>query len=128
MNDMDLLDSQKIEKLKAIFDKMTEEAELGGVLFANREGGIITHNFEKNSELRNFSSMCASVLESAEEMGKIINDKKIDKIVAELDDKTILIIKYDNSAFLTLIIESFSKIGLIIENLDEYFQQIRNYY
>ena len=116
MNDKDPINSQKLEKLKEVLNEMKFKANLGGILFANRNGDIIAYNIKEISEIEKMSSMCASVLESAEEMGKILNDKQINKIIAELDDKAIMLIKCNDKTFLTLIIENFSKIELKTKN------------
>ncbi|MFX1316933.1 MAG: roadblock/LC7 domain-containing protein, partial [Promethearchaeota archaeon] len=106
---------QKLENLISLLNEMKTLGKLEGLIFANRDGGLITENINKNVDLQEFSSMCASVLESAENIGQTIRSEKLGKIITELDDKTILIINCDENTFLTLIISEESKIGLILD-------------
>ncbi|MFX0042637.1 MAG: roadblock/LC7 domain-containing protein [Candidatus Hodarchaeota archaeon] len=113
-----------LEKLKLILDEMKNTGNLEGIFLAYRDGGLITENLNKNIDGNKFSSMCASVLESAEELGKTIEDKKIKKIITEIEKRSILIFKCDEKVFLTVIINEESKIGLIFDQLETYIQQI----
>ena len=113
-----------LEKLKLILDEMKNIGNLEGIFLAYRDGGFITENLNKNIDGNKFSSMCASVLESAEELGKTIEDKKINKIITEIEKISILIFKCDESIFLTIIINEESKIGLIFDQLEIYIQRI----
>ena len=113
-----------LDKLKIILDEMRNIGNLEGIFLAYRDGGLITENMNKKIDGNKFSSMCASVLESAEELGKTIEDKKINKIITEIEKKSILIFKCDENLFLTIIINEESKIGLIFDQLENCIRQI----
>lgn len=115
---------QKLEILNSILNEMKRLGKLEGLIFANRDGGLITQNVSKNVNIQEISSMCASVLESAENLGQTIRSEKLGKIITELDDKTIIIVKCDENTFLTLIINEESKIGLILDQLDKLIKKI----
>ncbi|MFX1411701.1 MAG: roadblock/LC7 domain-containing protein [Promethearchaeota archaeon] len=115
---------QKLEILNSILNEMKRLGKLEGLIFANRDGGLITQNVSKNVNIHEISSMCASVLESAENLGQTIRSEKLGKIITELDDKTIIIVKCDENTFLTLIINEESKIGLILDQLDKLIKKI----
>jgi predicted regulator of Ras-like GTPase activity (Roadblock/LC7/MglB family) len=113
-----------LENLKQILDKMKNIGNLEGLFLAYRDGGLITENLNKIIDGNKFSSMCASVLESAEELGKTIGDEKINKIITEIEKRSILIFKCGEKIFLTIIFNDESKIGLIFDQLEAYIQQI----
>jgi len=115
---------QKLEIINSILNEMKRLGKLEGLIFANRDGGLITQNVSKNVNIHEISSMCASVLESAENLGQTIRSEKLGKIITELDDKTIIIVKCDENTFLTLIINEQSKIGLILDQLDKLIKKI----
>ncbi|MFX1289123.1 MAG: roadblock/LC7 domain-containing protein, partial [Promethearchaeota archaeon] len=103
-SDMDELELPKTEKVKIltqIMDKIKESGNLLGVLLAYRDGGLIAENFKEKFDLDNFTSMCASVLESAIGLSHTIGDRKVIKIVAELGTQTIVITECDEKTFLT---------------------------
>ncbi len=65
MNEIELPKSQKIEKLNQILHDLKNKGKLLGILFAYRNGGLIAKDFKEDIDYNNFTSMCASVLESA---------------------------------------------------------------
>ncbi len=124
MSKMDHSNLQKLDQLNLILDEMRQIGKLEGILLTYRDGGLIAENISKDIDGKKFTSMCASVLESAEELGRTIDDRNIKKIVTEIDKKSILIFKCDDKTFLTLIINDESKIGLILDQLETYIQRI----
>ena len=124
MSKMDHSNLPKLDQLNLILDEMRQVGKLEGILLTYRDGGLIVENISKDINGKKFASMCASVLESAEELGRTIDDRKIKKIVTEIDKKSILIFKCDDKTFLTIVINDESKIGLILDQLETYIQQI----
>ncbi len=121
---MSKMDHSNLHQLNLILDEIRQIGKLEGILLTYRDGGLIVENISKDIDRKKFASMCASVLESAEELGRTIDDRNIKKIVTEIDKKSILIIKCDDKTFLTLIINDESKIGLILDQLETYIQRI----
>ncbi len=121
---MSKMDHSNLHVLNLILDEMRQIGKLEGILLTYRDGGLIAENISKDIDGKKFASMCASVLESAEELGRTIDDRNIKKIVTEIDKKSILIFKCDDKTFLTLIINDESKIGLILDQLETYIQRI----
>lgn len=124
MSKMDHSNLPKLDQLNLILDEMRQVGKLEGILLTYRDGGLIVENISKDINGKKLASMCASVLESAEELGRTIDDRKIKKIVTEIDKKSILIFKCDDKTFLTIIINDESKIGLILDQLETYIQRI----
>lgn len=116
--------SQNLEQLYLILDEMKKLGKLEGIIFAYRDGGLIVQNISKDIDEMKFASMCASVLESAEELGRTIDDKQIKRIITEINENSILIFKCDDKTFLTIIVNDESKIGLILDQLDTYIQRL----
>ena len=112
--------------LRQIFDELKEKGKFLGVLCAYRNGELIFQNIGDNFDSRKFASMCASVLEGATELGQTIGNRKINKIIAELEEKTIIIVECDEKSFFILIINKESQVDIILNQLNEYIQQIND--
>ncbi len=127
MNNKEPTKEQKLEMLNQILNELKQKGKLKGVIFSYREGGIIAENLsgsypEFNSD--EYSSMCASVLESALGLGKTIGGKKFNKIIAELDKDTIILIECDEKTFLSFILNDISKINPILDEIEKYIRKI----
>jgi predicted regulator of Ras-like GTPase activity (Roadblock/LC7/MglB family) len=120
--------TQKFEKINLILDEIKELGKFKGVLLSTRDGGLISENIGKGADYNEFAAMCASVLESAEGLGKTFGVNKIGKIIAELEEQTIVIVECDTKRFLTFLIEKDSKIDIVFDNLTKYYQKIIDAY
>ncbi len=125
MNSMNHSNFQHLEDLYPILNGLKDKANLDGVILAYRDGRIITDIIGTEFDWTNFVSMCASVLESAMGIGETIGNLKINKIIAELEEKTILIFECDTKKFLTLIINRKSDISYCMEKLEEIIPKIK---
>ncbi|MFW9828533.1 MAG: roadblock/LC7 domain-containing protein [Candidatus Thorarchaeota archaeon] len=119
---------KSINELLPLLDNLKTEENLDGIIFAYRDGELIAKNVEDEFNGKAFLSMCASVLESAVGIGDTIGDQKINKIIVELDEKTILLVECDNITFLVLIINPESNVSNILRKLDEIIQKIVKMY
>lgn len=117
MNDSNSL---KLEELKEVLEEIKEKGNLIGTVFAKRDGSLIFENVGIDFNGKQFSSMCASVLESASRLGETIGSRNIKKIITELEEKTIIVIECNNKTFLTLVIKHDSKVHHILDHLQEY--------
>jgi len=124
MDNMEPSNSIKSQKLREILKEIRKEGKLKAVLFSNRDGRLIKEELEGDIDSDLFSSMCASVLESAQGLANNLGDKKISKIIAELEQQSIIIFECDNKTFLTLILKKESKINKILENIENYIRKI----
>ena len=119
-------DSEHIEE---VLNEMKLTGKLKGVLFANRNGDIIAENIINNFDGNIFAAMCASILESAEDLRKNLSSKKLKKIIAELENgQTILIIECNNNTFLSFILDKESKIDPILNKIEEYCMKMLKTY
>ena len=117
MNESKLSQAQKIKKLELVL------AEIKNV--GNLKGVILSENVGEDKDYNEFSAMCASVLESAEGLGQNLGGK-VSKIIAELDEQTIVIIKCENKTFLSFLIEKDSHFGLVLKKISDFTQRIEN--
>lgn len=124
MNNLEPSNSIKSKTLADILKDIKQVGNLKAVLFSNRDGQRIKENFEGELDSDLFSSMCASVLESAQGLAKSLGDKKISKVIAELESQSIIILECDKKTFLTLILKKESKISKVIENIENYIRKI----
>lgn len=125
MNDEPSSYSGKLEHIKLILNDMKTEGKLMGVVVAKRDGDLIAENIGNNFDGNTFAAMCASVLESAEDLKKALGSKKMGKIIAELESgHIILILECDNKTFISLILEKESEIGKILDRIEDYCQKI----
>ena len=116
--------SQKTQKISLFLDEMKELGKFRGIMLSYRNGGLIAQNIGNNTDFNEFAAMCASVLESAEGLGKSFGAMKLGKITAELGNYTIIIVECNNDIFLTFILENESQIEHVFRNLTEFSQKI----
>ena len=124
MDELELPKTEKVKKLTQILDTIKENGNLLGVLLAYRDGGLIAENFKKNINFDNFTSMCASVLESAISLGRTMGDKKTAKVIAELGTQTIVITECDEKTFLVFDLIYESNFTTIQNNLQDYIHKL----
>jgi len=124
MDELELPKTEKVKKLTQIMNLIKDNGNLLGVLFAYRDGGLIAENFKEKINFDNFTSMCASVLESAISLGRTMGDKKASKIIAELGTQTIVITECDERTFLVFDLYNESNFNVILERLEDYTRKI----
>jgi predicted regulator of Ras-like GTPase activity (Roadblock/LC7/MglB family) len=112
--------SSNYREIIQILVNIKKEGKFIGYLFINRNGEILSENVDVIIDSKTFASMCASVLESAVGLGQTVGSKKINKIIAELEEKTVVIVQMsDNKTFITFILGDQSDVSLI-DQLDPY--------
>ncbi len=124
MDELELPKTEKVKKLTQIIDLIKDTGNLLGVLFAYRDGGLIAENFSEEIDFDNFTSMCASVLESALSLGRTMGDRKATKIIAELGTQTIVITECDEKTFLVFDLNYNSEFYEILEKMEDYIRKI----
>ena len=124
MDELELPKTEKVKKLTQVLDTIKENGNLLGVLLAYRDGGLIAENFKKNINFDNFTSMCASVLESAISLGRTMGDKKTAKVIAELGTQTIVITECDEKTFLVFDLIYESNFTAIQNNIQDYIHKL----
>jgi len=124
MDELELPETEKVKKLTYIIDLIKENGNLLGVLFAHRDGGLIAENFKEEIDFDNFTSMCASVLESAISLGRTLGDRKTAKIIAELGSQTIVITECDEKTFLVFELNNESNFNVILQKMEDYIRKI----
>jgi len=124
MDGLELPKTEKVKKLTQIMDLIKSSGNLLGVLFAYRDGGLIAENFKERIDFNNFTSMCASVLESAIGLSRTMGDRKTIKIIAELETQTIVITECDEKTFLVFDLNYESNFNVILENMEDYIRKI----
>jgi predicted regulator of Ras-like GTPase activity (Roadblock/LC7/MglB family) len=112
-------------ELSHMLDELKVEGNFKGIIFANRNGEIIIENIGKNTDSKKLASMCASVFESADGLGKTMGSQKIIRIIAELEKASILMVEIkDKKVFLIFIINDQSNSSFIFNQLEDYIQKI----
>ncbi|MHA1476932.1 MAG: roadblock/LC7 domain-containing protein [Promethearchaeota archaeon] len=124
MDELELPKTEKVKKLTQIMNLIKNKGNLLGVLFAYRDGGLIAENFKEKIDFNNFTSMCASVLESAIGLSRTLGDKKTTKIIAELETQTIVITECDEKTFLVFNINKESNFNVLLEKMEDYIRKI----
>jgi predicted regulator of Ras-like GTPase activity (Roadblock/LC7/MglB family) len=128
MNSMSHSNLQNQSELFQLINELKTNGNLDGAIFAYRDGGLIIESLGNSVKGKELVSMCASVLESAVGIGDAIGSQKINKIIAELEGKTILIFECDISTFLILIINRESDTSYIFNELEELVQKMIRMY
>lgn len=125
MNNESPSHSGKLKQVNLILNDMKNEGKLKGVVLAKRNGDLIAENIENNFDGNTFAAMCASMLESAEDLKKTLGVKKIRKVIADLESgQTIIIIECDSKTFISFILEKESKIEHILDNIEDYCMKV----
>ncbi|MHA1239842.1 MAG: roadblock/LC7 domain-containing protein [Promethearchaeota archaeon] len=124
MDGLELPKTEKIKKLTQIMNLIKDNGNLLGVLFAYRDGGLIAENFRDEIYFDSFTSMCASVLESAISLGRTMGDKKAAKIITELGSQTIVITECDEKTFLVFDLDYQSNFNVILEKMEDYIRKL----
>jgi len=117
-------EQQKSSDIQQIIDEIKKKANLKGVLFSYKEGSLITENLDTPLDKSVFSSMCASVLESASSLGKSSGGLKLKKIITELESQVIIIIECSYETFLVLFVNENSETKKILNDIDLYIRKI----
>ncbi|MFW9820559.1 MAG: roadblock/LC7 domain-containing protein [Candidatus Thorarchaeota archaeon] len=124
MGELELSDEEKVRRLTQLMDTIKTTGNLLGVLFAYRDGGLIAENFNERINFDNFTSMCASVLESAIGLSHSMGDRKATKIIAELGEQTVVLMECDEKTFLAFDLNYESKFNMILKNLEGYIRKL----
>lgn len=115
---------QHIDELQIILNELKKKGDLEGIILAFRDGRLIKENIGKDLDSKKLVSMCASVLESAVEIGETITNQKIDKIIAELAERSILIHECSQNTFFILLFNKDSNVSYVLGKLEEIIQTI----
>ncbi|MFX1388609.1 MAG: hypothetical protein ACFE9Z_00930 [Promethearchaeota archaeon] len=116
------------EELSSILGNLKNRGNLEGIIFSFRDGKLIAENNDIELNKDNFISMCASVLESAVGIGETVGNQKINRVIAELKEKTVILLECDDKTFLILIIKVESQISEVFSRLDDIIQKIITLY
>ena len=119
--------TNKSERLSQFLTELKEEGNFQGVLLSYRNGEDICSIFNESMKTINtqeLSSMCASVLEGANNLRKLIGEEKLTKIVTELNSYTLIIVQCDKNVFLTIIADFNSRVNLILDSIEKYQKKI----
>ena len=117
--------SNEDRDLKFILNELMEKGNFTGIILAHKNGEILNEIIKKNIDSKQFTSMCASVLESAVGLGETMGSQQIIKIVAELEGNTILFVHIkDKNVFLIIILNNKSDSNFVSNQLDDYITEI----
>ena len=128
MNDNSTQESRKLEDVRLILDELKENGNLIGVLLSFRDGEMILDNFQEDIDIKTFAAMSASVIGSAEGLGKTVGDRTIKKIITELEERTIIVVGCGERIVVTLVVKDESKVDPILSEIDNYLEKIIKIY
>ncbi|MFW9864951.1 MAG: roadblock/LC7 domain-containing protein [Candidatus Thorarchaeota archaeon] len=112
-------------EVSLILDDLKENGKLTGVMFVNRNGEKIDEKIEEVIDSKILGSMCASVLESAIGLGETIGSQRVVKIIAELEEGSLIIVEIKEIlSFLVLIVNKHSDVTFFLNQLDNYIQKL----
>jgi len=117
----------KKSQLVQVLNDLKQRGAFPGVLLAYKDGGLIHSIINediKPLEVHELSSMCASVLESANNISAVIGEEKPKKIVAELRSYILIIVPCHKDVFLTFIIDENSHVFKILDSIEEHKKKI----
>lgn len=118
--------SNNFEDLTLILEEIKEKAKLLGVILAAHDGNLIFENVGHGFRGEKFSSMYASVVESATGLGQTIGNRKIKKIITELGNKTLITVECSEKTFLTLVVNNDSNVNKVLNDIQNYISKLNN--
>ena len=113
-----------IKNVELIVGEIKERGNLHAALLAFKDGGIISEVGGDDRDSNQFSAMCASVLKSAEGLGQTFGEGNVGRIITELEDQSIIIVKCSEKTYLVLFFKHDTEVDFITKNLDGYIQKI----
>jgi predicted regulator of Ras-like GTPase activity (Roadblock/LC7/MglB family) len=117
----------KRQQLSKILNDLKVEGSFQGVSLSYRNGEPICNIFNEtlnDIDAPELSSMCASMLEGANNLNKVIGEKGLIKVVAELQTYMLIIIQCDKNVFLTLIANRNSRVNTILDSIEKFQKKI----
>ena len=120
------LQSHNATEINLLLNEMKELGKFRGILLSSRQGRLISENIGDGVDYSEFAAMRASVLKSAESLRNNLDANEINRIIAELDNLTIIIAECNENMFLTFFVEKNSEVDQIFKKLAEYNQKIIN--
>ncbi|MFX1376068.1 MAG: roadblock/LC7 domain-containing protein [Promethearchaeota archaeon] len=121
---MERENSKDNSELTQILVELKNKGNFTGVILAKRNGELINENIEKPIDSKEFVSMCASVLEGANGLSETMRNQEVNKVITELNEESIVIVKVNKNSFLICILNEKSKSNLILEHLDNFIHKI----
>ncbi len=116
------------DQLSGIITNIKTIAKLSGIILSYLDGRLIVKETDLDYNMEEFIPMVASVLKSADGLGKTIGGRSLQKIIAQLEDISLMILKSDEkNVFLTLIINDSTNVDTILEHINGYFDKINQY-
>jgi predicted regulator of Ras-like GTPase activity (Roadblock/LC7/MglB family) len=117
----------KRQQLSKILNDLKVEGSFQGVSLSYRNGEPICNIFNEtlnDIDAPELSSMCASMLEGANNLNKVIGEKGLIKVVAELQTYMLIIIQCDKNVFLTLIANRNSRVNTVLDSIEKFQKKI----
>ena len=116
------------DQLTRIITDIKTIAKLSGVILSYLDGRLIVKETDLDYNMEVFIPMVASVLKSADGLGKTIGGRSLQKIIAQLEDISLMILKSnDKNIFLTLIINDNTNMDPLLEQINDYFDKINHF-
>ncbi|MHA1148734.1 MAG: roadblock/LC7 domain-containing protein [Promethearchaeota archaeon] len=128
MKDISQKNKDQLEELKKVLREMRERGELLGVFISHRDGNLILSDMDNNYDSETFSAMGASVIASAETLGYTLKNQKFQRLIAELQERILILNGISDQIFILLIFKDNSNINSILNNFDKYCNIIKNLY
>jgi predicted regulator of Ras-like GTPase activity (Roadblock/LC7/MglB family) len=97
---------------------------LVGVILASRDGKLIGESLDTKISTEQFVAMYASVMNSAENLAKSMDNRKLDTLITELENNSILIRICAYKSYLILIMDKKSRISDILPKIESYMEKI----
>jgi predicted regulator of Ras-like GTPase activity (Roadblock/LC7/MglB family) len=128
--------SPDLEHLNKIIRQIKKKGNFTGVFLSYDDGTLVAKTLDNKVKdkisFKDFNPMIASVLKSGEKLSQTVGERNLVKIIAQLSNYSIIIIKCDNKElFLALLIDHSSPVGPLLDNLDEkieaYIREINQY-
>ena len=120
------MDSYNIEIIDFELDKLEEINGIIGLAIAKRNGLLITSRLPREIDGRKLGAMAATMFEAIEIATNSLHSGEILNLTIEFDEFQILILGITDQIIIISILEADTNIGLILIEIEESIEKIKN--
>ena len=121
------MNSYNTEIIDFELDKLEELSGLLGIAIVNRNGLLITSRLPREIDGRKLGAMAATMYESIEIATTNLGSQNIHHLTVEFDEFQVFVLGITEQMIIITIFEKNINIGLILIEIEESIQKIRNF-
>ncbi len=121
------MNSHNTEIIDFELDKLEELSGVIGIAIVNRNGLLITSRLPREIDGRKLGAMAATMFESVEIATANLGSQNIHHLTVEFDEFQVFMLGITAQMIIITVLERNSNIGLVLIEIEESIQKIKNY-